>query len=199
MDKVKDLIVGAGFKQSNNKYKTYSHEFIEGYVMDIEPEYGDWSDVDSVIIRLKSKKFGCFMDNLFKNTAALDFNDIKMKKNNEGIIGVGTVLVEYNKEPIFFTANGEIAIDFFVSRLASITTVKNLYDMFFFEQTNKMLAMLEGVWVQLFFMLEINLGATEIEFKMNNLPSNLPKPNKMNFDINAILSFAAEYKRVDAK
>ena len=193
MAKVKDLIIKAGFNPSNKKNKAYSLELFDGYVMDIEPEFGDWGDIDSLIIRLKSKKFGSFMDCLFKNTAAVDFSERMQKKNTEGFIGVATVLVEYDQEPSFFTANGEISINTFMQRLSSITSVKDLYDIFYFEKTNKLLAMIEGVWVQLFFMFEINLDVAKIEEQLTNLPSDFAKPEKKNFDINSIRSFAAEY------
>ena len=196
MAKVKDLIIKVGFEPINKKNKAYSLELLEGYVLDIEPEFGDWCDVDSLIIRLKSKKFGSFMDSLFKNTAAVDFSERMQKKNTEGFIGMATVMVEYDQEPSFFTANGEISINSFIQRLSSITSIKDIYDIFYFEKTNKLLAMVEGVWAQLFFMFEINLDVAKIEEQLTNLPSDFAKPEKKNFDINSIRSFAAEYENL---
>lgn len=192
MAKVEDLLIKSGFKSRNKKSKAYSLELFDGYVLDAEPEFGDWCDVDSLVMRLRAKKFGRFMNRLFTNTDACDFSDRMQKNNNEGFIGIATVLVEYNPEPSFFTANGEIDVERFLRRLSLITSVKDIYEIFYFEKTNKLLVMIEGVWVQLFFMLETNTDIKEIEEQLNNLCPDFAKAEKKNFDMKSLRSFVSE-------
>ncbi|ANB26620.1 hypothetical protein A6F57_16365 [Alteromonas stellipolaris] len=194
MANVENLLIESGFHLSDKKRKTYSQEIQEGYVLDFEPELGNWRDVDSLVITLKSKKFGVFMERLFNNTDACDYSERMQLSNSDGCLGMATVIVEYDHEPSLFTANGEILIGDFLDRLSSVKNVQDIYNIFYFEKTNKLLAMIEGVWVQLFFMLESNIDVEKIEEQLRELPSDFAKPEKKSFDLKSIHTFEGEYK-----
>ena len=198
MTYLESLLKGSGFTSCDNYGLSYSLNIVEDFSLKVVPERGGWQSVDTLATTLSCPRFRLFMHGLLKNTNAKEFSKIAIGERKEGVIGQALVLLEGEERDVsFYTGNGEILVSPFLLRLSKLTKVEELYNVFYLENTNLLLAFLDGIWAQLFFLFNMDLDIRYIYETIHDLPPNFAKPDIKNIDIEALGAFRDEYNRID--
>jgi hypothetical protein len=175
-----------------SKKKRYSKLLANHYVIEIEPERGGWAGSGEIVFRLKSKKFNLFMSKIFKDCNASHYCRQTYVDLTHALMGIGINLVEDRKNLTLLTANGVLRVEEVISQLGSVQRTSELYNFLYHHSTNKIMALIEGIWVQIFLMFDMGISVEKIFEQLQHLPPDVAGPD-VDIDLGALQLFEQAY------
>lgn len=111
---------------------------------------------------------------------------------NDAFMGLGINLVEDRENLTLLTANGVLKVENIISQLGSVQRTSDLYNFLYHSSTNKIMALIEGIWVQIYLMLDMGTPVEKIYEQLQHLPSDVAGPD-VDIDLGALKLFEQAY------
>ena len=190
MGNIENILIKHNFELS--KKKRYSKLLANHYLIELEPERGGWAGAGEIVFRLKSKKFNIFMSKIYKECNASHYCRQTHVDLTEALMGIGINLIEDRENLTLLTANGVLKVVDIISQLGSVQRTSELYNFLYHSSTNKIMALIEGVWVQIYLMFDMGISVEKIFEQLQNLPSDVAGPD-VDIDFDALKLFEQAY------
>ena len=190
MADIESILIRSGFELS--KKKRYSKTLLNHYLLELEPERGGWANAGEIVFRLKSKKFNAFLIKIFEECNASVYCKQTHIDLSKALIGIGINLVKGKENLTLSTANGVFQLEEVIVRLSVVQRTADLYNFLYHPSTNKIMALIEGIWVQIYLMLEMETSAEEIFEQLQHLPPDVAGPD-VNIHLDALKQFEIAY------
>lgn len=88
--------------------------------------------------------------------------------------------------------NGVFQLEEVIVRLSGVQRTADLNNFLYHPSTNKIMALIEGIWVQIYLMLEMETSAEEIFEQLQHLPPDVAGPD-VNIHLDAPKQFEIAY------